>query len=179
MDAADAGALVLMYGVFPLWVAIGLADWACHRASGIERTSGLRENLVHWLLFGEIGLGLLAVVLLELNGAVLAFAAAVFLAHELTVYLELRYTVARREVRPIEQMVHSFMEILPLVALAVLAVMAWERIGEFGIAFRREPVPPGYLVGAGAASLLLNVLPLAEETWRCATRRTPPPPAPR
>ena len=63
---------ILAYLVFPLWVAAGFADWACHRRTGIAFTSGLKENLLHWLMFAEIGVGLLAVAFLEIDAAVQA-----------------------------------------------------------------------------------------------------------
>ena len=65
---AETARHLLMYGLLPLWIAAGLADWACHRRTGIERTSGLKENLLHLLMFGEIGVGMAAVALLEING---------------------------------------------------------------------------------------------------------------
>jgi hypothetical protein len=177
MDLAEG---LLMYAVFPLWVAAGLADWACHRATAIERTSGLPENGFHFLLYAEMGVPMLAVAFLEINGTVLAAVAAGFLVHEATVWVELRYAVPRREVRPIEQMVHSFMELLPLVSLALLAVAAGARAADFSVRLKAEPWPAGYLLGALAATLLLNVLPLAEEGWRCLrVTRTPARPAPR
>lgn len=37
--------------------------------------------------------------------------------HELTVHWDLHFSVPRREVGPFEQMVHSFMELLPLAPL--------------------------------------------------------------
>jgi hypothetical protein len=177
-SVAAAEALV-MYAVVPLWIAAGLADWACHRSTRIERTSGLRENLLHWLLLAEGGLVLVAVALFEVNAAVLLIAFAGFLAHELTTYLELRYTVPRREVRPVEQMVHSFMELLPLVILALLAVMQWDQVlalfdagrPDFGLAFKDQPWPLPYLAAAGLAVLVSNVLPMVEETIRCLRRR--------
>jgi len=55
-------------------------------------------------------------------------------------------------------------------------VMAWDQVlglfgGQGADDIKPEPVdppwPPGYLVGVALAALLLNVLPLAEETWRC------------
>ncbi|MGV3573085.1 MAG: diguanylate cyclase [Ramlibacter sp.] len=175
MEAAEAARLILMYAVFPLWVAGGLADWACHRRTRIERTSGLPENIFHWGLFGQMGLAALAVGLLEVNAAILLLVFAAFLAHELTTYLELRYTVPRREVGPFEQMVHSFMELLPLVALALLATMAWDQalalfgIGEpdFSLREKEQPWPRGYLLAALGAGVLFNALPMAEETVRC------------
>src|SRR6478609_666578 len=104
----DAPRLLLMYVVYPVWVACGLADWACHRRTRIEATSGIRENLFHWLLLAEIGVAMLVL--------------ACFLAHELTVWIELQFVVPLREVTPTEQMIHSFLELLPLLSLALLAV---------------------------------------------------------
>src|SRR3954469_23859099 len=96
----DNARLLLMYVVFPLWVAAGLADWACHRRTRIESTSGLKENLYHWLLLAQMGAATLAVGLFEINAAVLLLVFAAYLAHELTTWVELHYTVPRRVVGP-------------------------------------------------------------------------------
>jgi hypothetical protein len=179
----EAARLLLMYGVVPLWIVAGLLDWWCHRRTRIESTSGLKENLFHWVLFGQAGLALAAAALLEANAAVLLLVAAAFLAHELTTYVELRYTVPRRPVLPFEQMVHSFMELLPLVLLVLLAVIAWDGAGGGrglvpALAFKAQPWPAGYLLAVVAAAGLFNVLPLAEECRRCLRSRTPRRPAP-
>jgi hypothetical protein len=183
---ADAAQDILMYAVFPLWVAAGLADWACHRRAAIEHTAGLRENLLHWLLFAELGLPMVAAALFEVNAAVLAIVCGGFLLHEATVLAELRYAVSMRRVEPVEQMVHSFMEVLPLAALALLAVMYGSRVPAagtepqaFALLWKREPWPAAYLVGALAAVTVFNVLPLAEEAWRCISSRIPPRLAPK
>jgi hypothetical protein len=165
---ADTARVVLVYGVLPLWIASGLADWACHRRTGIARTSGLPENLFHWVLFAQMGLPVAAVLLLEVNAAVLALVVAGFLLHEATVYLELRYAVPRREVRPAEQMVHSLMEVLPLALLGVLVVGYGVAPG--GLQWKAQPWPVGEVLGLAIAVFLCNVLPLAEESWRCAKR---------
>jgi hypothetical protein len=179
VTAQDAARLLLMYGVVPAWIVAGLVDWWCHRRTGIERTSGLPENLFHWLLFGQAGIALVAVGLLEVNAAVLLLVLAAFLAHEATTFVELRYTVPRRDVRPFEQMVHSFMEILPLMVLALSAVMAWGQVlalfatgaPDFSFRPKAEPWPAGYLLSVAGAVLALNVLPLAEEGLRCLRER--------
>ena len=181
---ADAARFVLMYAMLPLWIAAGLADWACHRRAGIEHTAGLRENLFHWLLFAQIGVGMAAVALFEVNGAVLLIVLAAFLVHEATAYVELRYAVSMRRVEPFEQMVHSFLELLPLASLGLLAVIYLGQSpvpGRFELVleWKREPWPPGYLVGAMAAVTVFNVLPLAEEAWRCISSRIPPRLAPK
>lgn len=176
--AGPAG-LLFAYVVFPLWVAAGLADWACHRASRIERTSGLRENLLHWLMFGQMGVLVAAVALLEINAAVLLVMAAAFLAHELTVWWDLRHTLPLRHVGPVEQMVHSFQEILPLLVLALAAVAAWDQAlslagrgtPDLGLRSKAEPIRPDLLIAGLGAVLLFNALPLAQETWACLRER--------
>lgn len=166
---------VLMAVVVPLWVLAGLVDWACHRFTAIERTAGWPENVFHWVLFAEAGVALLAVALLEIDAGVMLLVFAAFLAHELTTFIELRYVVPLREVGPLEQMVHSFMELLPLVILALVAAMQWDQVlalfdrgvPDFALQTKAQPWPAAYLVGMGLAVLLLNVLPLAEEGLRC------------
>lgn len=178
---APPAALLLIVVVFPLWIAAGLADWACHRATRIESTSGLTENLLHWVLLAQAGTAVLAMALLEINAAVLLIFLAAFLLHELTVWLELRYTVPRRNVRPIEQMVHSFEELLPLAALILLGAIAWDQAlalvgagsesADFGLRWKAQPLPPALLLAGTAAVLLFNVLPLAQETAACLRAR--------
>jgi hypothetical protein len=182
----QAAELVLMVVVVPLWIFAGLLDWWCHRTSRIQETSGLPENIFHWFLCGEAGLALLAAALLEINAAVLMVVFAAFLAHELTTYIELRYTVPLREVRPFEQMVHSFMEIIPLLLLVLLAVMKWDQVlalldegtPDFDLRPKDDPWPAGYLLWMAASVTLFNLVPLAEEAVRCLRSRIPPRPGP-
>ncbi len=176
----EAARLLLMALVFPLWVAAGFADWLCHRRSNIAATSGLKENLFHWLQLGQMGLAILAVALLEVNAAILLLVFAAFLAHELTTWMELRYVVPLRRVGPTEQMVHSFLEILPLVALVLLLTLHWDQAlalldaapQDSGLRWKEQPLPASVLWGGLAAALLFNLLPMAEESWRCWRGRT-------
>ena len=52
-----------MYVVLPLWLAAGFADYICHRASHIERTSGWKESMLHLVQFGEMAVPVLAALL--------------------------------------------------------------------------------------------------------------------
>jgi hypothetical protein len=175
--------LLLMYAVLPLWVAAGLADWLCHRATDIAHTSGLKENLLHLVMFSEIGIGMFAVAFLEIDAAVLAIVLAVFIVHELTVYWDLHYSTPLRRVGPFEQMVHSVLEILPLLSLALLVVIAWRQLDDWSLRLKTQPLPAGYLAGAAALVIAFNGLPLVQETWSCwkarAKARTLPNPGPR
>jgi hypothetical protein len=177
--------LLLLYAVLPLWVAAGLLDWRCHRATDIAHTSGLKENLLHLVMFGEIGAGMLAVAFLEIDAAVLLIVLAVFVLHEVTVYWDLHYSTPLRHVGPFEQMVHSVLEMLPLLALALLAVIAWPQLHDWSLRVKTQPLAAGYLAGAAALVALFNGLPLLQETWSCwqarraARARTLPNPGPR
>jgi len=179
----EPASLLLMNVVLPLWVAAGLLDWLCHRAADIAHTSGLKENLLHLVMFGEIGAGMAAVAFLEIDGAVLLIVMAVFALHELTVYWDLHYSTPRRHVGPFEQMVHSVLEILPLLSLALLAVIAWPQWSDVSLRAKAQPLPSAYLAGAAAFVAVFNGLPLLQETWACwkarVKARTLPNPGPR
>jgi hypothetical protein len=173
---------ILLYLVFPLWVVAGFADWACHRRTGIALTSGLKENLLHLLMLVEVGVGMVAVALLEINAAVLVLVLAVFVVHELTVYWDLHYSTLLRDVGPFEQMVHSLLEILPLLSLSLLAASAWPQalalvgIGEeardWTLRPKADPWPPALLQVGLMLSVIFNLLPLLQETWSCAVVRS-------
>ena len=166
-----------MYGALPLWSLMGLADWWCHRRTRIERNAGLKESAFHLLMFAQMALATLAALLLEVNALVLAGIALLFCTHELTTWLELRYVAPVRPITPAEQMVHSFMEIIPLAALAMLAALhADQALALLGLGigtpdwqprWKVQPLPPAYLAAALAGATVFNVLPLLEEWQRC------------
>jgi hypothetical protein len=169
---------LLMFVAMPLWLAAGAADWALHRRARIEATAGVRESVLHTLMFAEMGVAVLAVLLLEVNAGVLALCMAAFMAHELTVYVDLRWAAPRRSISPLEQMVHSVQEILPLSAIALLASLHWDQAlslvgldggwdaASFAPVPRRDMFPPAY-VGTVIAGGLLLAGCYAEELWRC------------
>lgn len=173
------GAL-LGYVILPAWIAAGFADWACHRRTRIEANGGVPESNCHVLLTALGGAGIVAATVLEVTSAVLVLLAALWLVHEFVTWLELRYAVPRRPVRPFEQMVHAALEMMPLTALLLVAVLhpqaalAPFTAGDADWALRLAPaLPPWPLVGTLAAAVLLfDVIPLAEEQWRC--RRAAP-----
>jgi hypothetical protein len=67
VDPADITRNILMYFILPLWLAAGFADYLCHRAAHIERTSWLKESILHLLQFVEMGIPILAAMFLEIT----------------------------------------------------------------------------------------------------------------
>lgn len=172
------GVVVLLgFVVVPLWMLMGLADYVCHRATHIERTAGTRESLLHLAQFGSVGIPLTAALFLVVNAALLWTMIAFIFLHHLIAYIDLRYANARRKVPPIEQMVHSFLELLPITAFLLVSALVFDQVqavlGWSGqapdLTFRwRNPALPWWyiapvLVAAGA----INLAPYVEELVRC------------
>jgi hypothetical protein len=172
----DIAVAVLMYFVLPLWLAAGFADYLCHRAAHIERTSGAKESLIHLLMFAEMAVPVLAAIFLRINALVIAVMIVAFVLHELTVFWDLSYAAQMRQVTPLEQHVHSFLELLPLMGLTMIAVLHWGQFlalfglgdepARFDIALKPEPLPWPYVAAVLTAVLLFEVLPYLEELVR-------------
>ena len=126
--SASAGPLLwglLGYVVFPLWLLSGLADYLCHARTDIAHTSGTRESALHLLQTVEIGLPVLAFLFLSTNALALALMAAGVVAHTATSWRDVAYAAQLRHISPGEQYVHSFLNVLPWVALALVAILHW------------------------------------------------------
>jgi hypothetical protein len=175
----------LLYFILPLWIIAGLGDYAMHRRTRIEETSGTKESVLHILQLVQIGVPILLGLLLEVNALVLLVMLIGLLAHEATALWDLHYTTGLREIRPLEQHVHSFMEVLPLMAVSFVSMLYWDQLQSlFGIGPeparwdlrpKSDPLPTGYLLSLLGAVGFFIVLPFGEELWRCirAARRRP------
>jgi hypothetical protein len=172
----DPAVLILMYFILPVWLLAGFADWLCHRASHIETTSGAKESMLHLLLFAEIGLPLLAAIFLQINAGIIAFMIVAFLIHEATSLWDVSYAVTRREVTPLEQQVHSFLEMLPLMAILFVILLHWGQFqalfgfgsetARFELRWKEEPLPATYVLSILGVTFLFEIMPLVEEFLR-------------
>ncbi|MFC3651407.1 hypothetical protein ACFONN_07640 [Dyella humi] len=177
----DPALFVLMYIVMPLWLAAGFIDWLCHRATHIEVTSGARESLIHLLMFAEVGIPLLAALFLQVNAGIISLMILAFFIHDLTALWDVSYAVTARWVSPIEQHVHSFLEMVPLMALLLVISRHWgqflalfgfgEEQPSYQLVWKQEPLPAGYVVTILVLIVLLELALYAEELWRCVRNR--------
>ncbi|HTJ99712.1 MAG TPA: diguanylate cyclase [Bordetella sp.] len=175
-DASDAAQRILMYFIMPLWIAAGTADYFCHRRTDIAHTAGPKESMMHLLMFTEIGVPLLACLFLEINALVFAVMILAFIAHEATALWDVSYATRYRRVGPFEQHVHSFLELLPLAAGILVAVLHWPQFlallglgpeaARWTLRLKDPPLPTGFVIFVLLAALLLEVLPYVEELWR-------------
>jgi hypothetical protein len=180
---SEAAVLVLLYFILPLWLAAGFADYLCHRASSIELTTGYKESLIHLLMFSEVAVPLLAAIFFEINALVIALMIAGFIAHQLTALWDVTFAADKRYVSPIEQQIHSFLEILPLAGMLIVIIMNWAQFlslwglgaetPRFRITLKLHPLPWTYVATFLSAVLILEVLPYLEELvrgWRSRAR---------
>ena len=129
---SDPTVIILMYFILPVWLLAGFADWLCHRASHIETTTGAKESLIHLLMFAEVGVPLLAAMFLDVNALIIAAMIVTFFIHEATALWDVSYATTARTVTPIEQHVHSFLEMNPLLAIMCVVSIRGQFLAHFG-----------------------------------------------
>lgn len=174
--STDATLTILMYFVLPLWLAAGFADWLCHRATNIEATTGAKESLIHLLMFAEVGLPLLAAIFLEINAGIILLMFAAFFLHEATALWDVTYAAGGRKVTPLEQHIHSFLELVPLMAILLVVSRHWSQFlallgfgaepARFDVTAKSESLPVAYIATLFALILVFELLPYLEELWR-------------
>jgi hypothetical protein len=183
-DAANVAEVTrnfLMGFVLPLWLAAGVADWICHRAADIETTTGTKESLMHLLMLTEAAVPVMAGLFLEITSPVVALMIASFLLHDMTALWDVSYAVTLREVTPVEQHVHSFLEMVPLMAVAFVCVLHWpqvlalfgfgERKPDWSVRLKKRPLPWRYVSTMLGAMATLEWAPYLEELARTLAAR--------
>jgi hypothetical protein len=176
-DVEQASRTFLTFVLLPLWMVPGFGDYLCHRASKIERTSGTHESLTHLLMISSTGAGIGAGMFFEVNELVLAIMIAMAIAHEAIVVWDVGYAAGLRPSSPIEQHMHSFLEVLPLTALAftmclnpaAVADLAGRgtRPRQFRFEKKRRPAAPMQVAGISLLAIGSLFVPYAEEFVRC------------
>jgi hypothetical protein len=183
-DAANVAEVTrnfLMGFVLPLWLAAGVADWTCHRATNIESTTGPKESLMHLLMLTEAAVPVLAGLFLEITSPVIALMIASFLLHDMTALWDVSYAVTLREVTPIEQHVHSFLEMVPLMAVAFVCVLHWPQVlalfgigrkkADWSLRLKSRPLPWRYVTSMLGTMAALEWGPYLEELARTLASR--------
>ncbi|BCG86528.1 hypothetical protein MesoLj113c_26380 [Mesorhizobium sp. 113-3-9] len=173
---SDPTVLILMYFILPLWLIAGFADWLCHRASHIETTTGPKESLIYLLMFVEVRIPLLAGMFLDINALIISAMLVAFIVHKATAMWDASYATTARTVTPLEQHVHSFLEMIPLMGIVIVVSLHWSQFlalfgmgsepAKFALVWKSEPLPVAYIVTMLVVILLFELLPYIEEFIR-------------
>ena len=156
----------LVWGLYPAWLLAGAGDYLCHRRTDIEHTSGVTESWLHFLQLICVAIPLAVAALLEVNAVTFAVMVAFVLAHSILSLVDVSYTESRRSITPIEQAIHGFMDVLPVVAVALIGVSHWTEIRTSPVVLAMQgPVSSGQILLL-ASFLLLAGTPVVEELLR-------------
>lgn len=166
----------LLYACLPLWVIMGLADYLCHRKAAIERTTGIKESLMHVAMGAQIGVAVFLGLTFEINVLLLLMVGVVLVLHVWVAHHDVTYALRRREITVWETHAHSFLEVLPFVVVLLLAFKRWPAFvdlvtlnwaGNLTLVQKTTPLDAQYIVGYFAFMMVAGVAPYIEEVWRC------------
>jgi hypothetical protein len=131
------------------------------------------------------GIATLAAIFLEIQRARHLLMIVCLVLHEATAIWDVNYAYRTRAITPIEQHVHSFLEMLPLAALLVVITLHWQQFlslfglgtepADFALRLKKPPLPWLYVTVILLLVLMFEVLPYLEELVRCLRERRPRP----
>jgi len=167
----------ILYFILPFWFLVGFSDYLCHRATRIEQTSGLKESLIHSLMFLEITVPVVLCLYFEITSLVLFTVLVAFAVHAVTALWDVAYAQPRRQVWLIEQHIHSYLAVIPFMVASFVIVLHWtDFLGLFGVGnaiadwslrWKEPPLPVAYHIGLSIAATAFLGIPYLEELWRC------------
>lgn len=163
---------LLVWGLYPVWLLAGAGDYLCHRQTDIEHTSGSRESWLHLLQFVSLLIPFAAAALMNLNAIVFGSMVSLVIAHSVLAHMDVSYTDGRRHISPVEQLVHGFMDVLPIMAVALIGVLHWSEIATPADTpiFSLRSLESGRVLLVGSFVVLSGV-PIIEELVRTHRHR--------
>jgi hypothetical protein len=183
-DTTETTRNFVLYFAMPLWMVMGFADYLCHRATQIERTSGLKESLLHALMLVEMGIPVVLCLYFEVTALILIAMIATFFIHEATALADIAYAQDKRAIWLIETHIHSYLGVLPFMMGSFVICLNWDQflslwgLGSeppvFEFRWKEPQFPLRYHIVMNGLLLLLLVIPYANEAWRCYRARQLP-----
>lgn len=156
-----------LYGAYLIWLCAGCIDFLCHRRADLANTSGLPESLLHLLQTALMALMVIVWMAVAPGLGPLLLMATLVVAHAAAGYADTRVAWHRRPITPLEQHIHSILDVAPWVLLAAVAYAEYPQVRMQGWSWSWRA--PAYTLSVWTAVLLpafaLCVLPLARELW--------------
>lgn len=162
------------YAGYWIWLLAGLADFLCHRRTDLPHTSGLDESRWHLVQMLLIGTGVVLALAFEATAAMAALLSVLVASHMVFGYLDTRVAFRKRAILPVEQHVHSILDLAPIIALCLwwFHSATPDAHDDYGIRLRQPLLPPLIWTAVLAPSIVLCALPAALEfaaSWRART----------
>ena len=168
---------LILYLLLPLWVLVGSLDYFCHRASRIERNSGLKESLMHMGMGVLVGIPIWLGIFCEINVLVLLVCFSCFVLHEIVAHNDVVWAEPRREITIWETHLHNYLGTIPFYVLALVVCRNWSAFistitfdwsGKIYLQLRSEPLGSAkYVMTYAVFMIVVAILPYVEEVYRC------------
>jgi hypothetical protein len=164
----------LAWVLYPLWLLAGAGDYLSHRFTRIEQTSGHHESWLHVAQFATLAIIFGCAVLFEITLGIFAVMALAVIAHTALSLWDVSYTLGRRHISAFEQHVHGFMDVIPFMAVCLLALMYWDTLAVPDanwpmLRWKDNPLTTPQIALLLGSFFVLAGVPVAEEWLR--TRR--------
>jgi hypothetical protein len=118
----------------------------------------------------------MAAIFFEIYAFFIATMIVGFVLHQLTALWDTTFASHKRRIAPIEQHVHNFLELTPLMAMLIVIILHWSQflslwglgpdVGRYDLVLKPDPLPWTYVAGFLIAAAVLEVLPFLEEFVR-------------
>lgn len=126
----------------------------------------MTESALHLVQLALLGCAILLAMAFEPGMVPALFLAGLVLAHALVGYLDSRTAfTAGRVVRPIEQHIHSVLDMAPMIAFGIFVVLSWSKVVApgSGIELRQSPLSIGAWAWVACPALVLCAFPAIME----------------
>jgi hypothetical protein len=154
--------IALLWALYPLWIAAGWYDHHWPRRPG--PAADLQDASLHLLMLGEVAFALALALAFDPSPGLLAWLLTLAVAHLLTTVADTRRADRRRRAGALARHVHGFLDVLPLLALALYVVLHAPQLdGTAGAGWtlhaRHPALPPAMWAAVVAPTLLLAIVP--------------------
>jgi cytochrome bd-type quinol oxidase subunit 2 len=160
------------WGLYPAWLIAGGCDYLAHRRTDIAHTSRATESWLHLAQLATIAAILIPAALFEVTRVVWIWMIVAVLLHSVLAYVDVEYTDGRRYISPFEQTAHGFLDVLPVVAVALLGLAHWPQIAASGLDVVANDASTGLRSALLLSFVVLAGTPVCEELIRTLRARS-------
>jgi hypothetical protein len=168
--------LWLAYCGYIAWLLAGWGDFICHSRTDLPYTSGIGESATHLIQLGLLGAAVILGLTFEVGRSSVLLMFVLVVAHAAVGYLDTLIAFrSRRVLLPIEQHIHSVLDMAPIIALAWLVISTWPAAVSSGWRLhpRLPPMPISVWLGVIVPAAVLCVGPAVMEfraAWNARIR---------
>ena len=168
--------LSLAYCAYLAWLAAGLGDFLCHWRTDLPHTSGVAESITHLLQLALLAIAVILGLAFEVGPISALLLLALVIAHAVVGYIDTAIAFrTRRMVKPVEQHLHSVLDMAPVVGFAWLLITTWPAAmdARWALQSRQPMLPVAVWLAMLAPPVVLCVVPALLEFRAALAARHP------